>query len=116
MSWSTTLSTGAGFWDPVIWVIAALVTICIAWLIWRTGERTCERGADAEGPFISGNADPGPSAVHVPGGNLYWGFSTALSGMYHRLIPLHTGLLSDYLLWFLGVTAVILVIVVGVGA
>jgi len=115
MSSATTLSTGAGFWDPVIWVIAAAVALFIAWLIWRSGESGYTGGPEEEAPFISGNRDPGPAALHVPGGNLYWGFSTALSGMYDRLIPIHTGILRDYLLWFLGVTAAVMVVVVGVG-
>ncbi|KQC03263.1 MAG: hydrogenase [Methanoculleus sp. SDB] len=106
-----TLQTGTGFWNPVIWIIAFVIAFILAYLIWMLGEKDPKKTGDLIRPYLSGNPEPAKEAVHVPGGNLYWGFTEALQGYYSRVVPLHTGILTDYLLWFLGVMAFVLVLV-----
>ncbi|HOP66311.1 MAG TPA: hydrogenase [Methanoregulaceae archaeon] len=106
------LYTGSGYWNPLVWLIAIVVVFVIVYLIWSRGESGYKKGTLQTTPFISGNPEPEKSGVHVPGGNLYWGYTEALKGYYSRLVPLHTGRLNDYLLWYLGVTAIIMVVVV----
>lgn len=108
----TTLSTGSGFWNPVLWLVALIITIIIAYLIWARGEESYKAGTEQVKPFISGNPEQGKGAVHIRGGNLYWGFTDALQGYYRQMIPLHTGILTDYLLWILWVTVVLCFLVV----
>ncbi|KQC08664.1 MAG: hydrogenase [Methanolinea sp. SDB] len=106
------LYTGSGYWNPLVWLIAIVVVVVIIYLIWSRGESGYKKGTLQTTPFISGNPEPEKSGVHIPGGNLYWGYTEALKGYYSRLVPLHTGSLNDYLLWYLGVTAIIMVLVV----
>ena len=112
MSIFMTLETGYGFWSPAVWIIVMLVATLIAYLIWAYGESSYKRGTEQVKPFISGNAEPPKGTAHVSGGHLYWGFTEALKGYYDRVVPLHSGVLNDYVLWFLG-TMVLLVIIVG---
>jgi hypothetical protein len=63
-------------------------------------------------PFIGGNVAREKGALHIRAGNLYWGFTESLKGYYQVVMPAHSGVLNDYLLWFLGITAILLVIVV----
>ncbi|MDD1671983.1 MAG: hydrogenase [Methanomicrobiales archaeon] len=112
MNLMTTLSTGSGFWNPVLWLVALIITLIIAYLIWARGERQYKAGTEQVKPFISGNPEPRKGAVHIRAGNLYWGFTDALQGYYRRVIPLHTGILTDYLLWVLWVTALVCILVV----
>ncbi len=106
-----TLQTGAGFWNPVVWIIAFFIAMVIAWLIWITGEKDYRKGTPQTKSFLSGNEEPEKAEVHLRAGNLYWGFTEALQGYYSRLVPLHSGILNDYLLWFLGVMAIAIVVV-----
>ena len=43
---------------------------------------------------------------------MYWGFTHALKGYYDKLVPLHSGVVNDYLSWFLIGVIVIFVVVI----
>ncbi|MBN1168148.1 MAG: hydrogenase [Methanospirillaceae archaeon] len=107
-----TLTTGFGFWNPIFWVAGFVIALIITWIIWRRGEATYNTSPSSTGPFLSGNAEPQPGEIHVPGGNLYWGFTQALERYYAVIKPLHTGNLADYMLWYMGITAIMLILVV----
>lgn len=107
-----TLSTGFGSWNPVFLVIAFVIALIIGWIIWSRGEKTFNSGKEAVSPYLSGNAEPEKGAVHIRAGNLYWGYTEALSSYYKFLRPFHTGNTSDYLLAYLFVTALMLIVVV----
>ena len=105
------LETGYGFWNPLVWLLAIAITIGVGYLIWRLGEKGYHRGTEQTKPFISGNVEPEKGEVHIRAGNLYWGFLEALSGYYKRAVPIHSGLLNDYVLWFLGTMALIILLI-----
>lgn len=109
------LYTGFGSWNPLIWVVAFIITVIIAWIIWLRGESDYKKDTEQTKPFISGNPEPEKGEVHVRGGNMYWGFTKALEDYYDRVVPLHSGILTDYILWFLGVMALVMVLVLGGG-
>jgi hypothetical protein len=106
-----TLQTGFGFWNPVVWLGALAVALVIAYLIWAFGESGYKKGTEQTKPYLSGNPEPEKHAVHVGGGHLYWGFIESLRGYYDRIVPLHSGVLNDYLLWFFGIAAILILIV-----
>ena len=112
MSLLLPLDTGAGLWDPLLWVLGAAVAGAIALLLYALGEEGFRPGTARADPFLSGNPEPAKELVHVRSGNLYWGFLSAMEGYYRRLVPIHTGDLHDYILWYMGVTALFLVVVV----
>ncbi|MDD3406982.1 MAG: hydrogenase [Methanomicrobium sp.] len=114
MAFVETMSTGFGGWSPLFWILAFAVSAITGWLIWRRGESSCKTGTEQEKPYLCGNKEPEKGDVHVRAGNMYWGFTEAMKGYYEFLIPLHTGILTDYILWFLGVIAVMLVLAAGV--
>lgn len=100
--------TGQGYWSPLIWVAAALGVFVIALLLWGLGRREHKRGTDQELPFLSGERveEPRVSAVH-----LYWGFVEALKPVLVRLKSWHSGVINDYIGWFLLVLAVVFLLV-----
>ena len=104
-----TLQTGAGAWNPLLWLLALAVALGLALLI-RTRGRKDFRPGDGLKPFISGNEEPEGGGGHIPASNLYWGFTEAMKAYYQRLVPLHTGVPTDYVAWLLGVMAIMLVI------
>ncbi len=103
--------TGYGVWAPVAWLAAFVVATIIVYLLWKTGESSYRKGTEQERPYLSGNAEPEKGAVHIRASNLYWGFLQALKGYYDAIVPLHTGVLTDYMVCFVAVTALLLVIV-----
>jgi hypothetical protein len=107
-----TLSSGYGFWNPVMWLIAAAVSLLVVYLFWLRGEKSYKKGTAQGQPFIGGNVAKEKGALHIRAGNLYWGYTESLKGYYRWVVPLHTGVLNDYVLWFLGVMAFLLVVVV----
>lgn len=109
MDLAQTLTTGSGTWNPLLWLLAFVVALGIAWLI-RTRGRKDFRQGDGLKPFISGNEEPEDGGGHIPASNLYWGFTEAMKAYYQRLVPLHTGVPTDYVAWLLGVIAIMLVI------
>jgi hypothetical protein len=111
-SLTQTLLTGTGFWNPFAWLLGLAVALVIAYLILTRGEAGWKRGTPQTEAFLSGNPEPPAEALHLRGGNLYWGYLEALKGYYNRIVPLHTGDLNDYVLWYLSVMVVILVMVV----
>ena len=107
----TPLLTGYGIWAPVIWLVAFMAAVVIVYLLWKTGESSYKKGTELERPYLSGNAEPEKGAVQIRASNLYWGFLQALKGYYDAIVPIHTGVLTDYMIWFVAVTALLLVIV-----
>jgi len=111
MDLTAPLLTGYGIWAPVAWLAAFVVAVIVVYLLWKTGESSYKKGTELERPYLSGNAEPEKGAVHIRASNLYWGFLQALKGYYDVLVPIHTGVLTDYMIWFVAVTALLLVIV-----
>lgn len=112
---SQTLYTGYGAWNPLFWIIGFIVALIISWLLLRRGESGCKSYTEQVKPYLSGNAGPEKGDLHIRAGNMYWGFTGALRGYYDVLVPVHTGILTDYILWFLGVMAFMMAIVLGGG-
>ena len=104
-----TLQTGAGAWNPLLWLVALAVGLGVALAIRSRGRKDCREGVGRK-PFISGNEEPESGGGHVPASNLYWGFLESLKGYYARLVPLHPGVPADYVAWLLAVMAFMLVV------
>jgi hypothetical protein len=105
-----TLDTYGGYWSPIVWIFAFIVAFLISYVLWGLGERKYKKGEQVK-PFISGVDEPSKAEIHVRGGNVYWGFTEALKGYYTLVRKMHTGILNDYVLWFIGVAAILFIII-----
>ena len=105
------VQTGYGVWAPLAWLIAFVVVTIVVYLIWNMGESSYKKGTDQGRPYLSGNAEPEKGAVHIRASDLYWGYLQALKKYYDTIVPVHTGVLTDYMVWFVAVTALLLVLV-----
>ncbi|MBC7220901.1 hydrogenase [Candidatus Bipolaricaulota bacterium] len=103
-----TLLTGHGFWNPLLWLAAVGGVTLLALAVWSRGRRDYTRGTDGELPFLSGEKMEG---AHVGGGHLYWGFVEGLRPYVERLRALHSGLVNDYVAWWVVILAVVFLIV-----
>ena len=105
------LDTSGGFWDPVLWVIAFVVVILLAYIVRSFGRTDYSGTGDQRKPYFSGVAEPSKDASHIRAGNIYWGFLETLKGYYNFMMNLHTGIINDYVAWFVGVTALLFIVV-----
>lgn len=108
------LTTEFGFWNAIIWVIVFMIVGLFAYLLRALGEKSYSKGTEQTKPFLSGTAEPSKEAAHVGAGNLYWGFMEALSRYYKPVEEGHTGIINDYIYWFVGTLAIMFIIIVGV--
>jgi hypothetical protein len=106
-----TLETGFGAWNPVVWLVVMVVASALALLIRSPGSKRYKKRTAQTRPFISGNPESPDTSSHIPASNLYWGYIEALRGYYLKLVPLHTGDGSEYVLWFLGVLSAVMLMV-----
>lgn len=107
------IETGSGFWDPLMWVSAAVIIFLIIYLLRTFGRKSYKKKTGQTKAFLSGNPELSEEQMHIGGTNLYWGFRETLKGYYHYLFKMHTGNISDYVLWFV-VTLAVLFIIIGV--
>lgn len=108
-----TLMTGFGFWNPLIWLIAFIVIYLIVNFFVKHGKEDTEKEGDMLLPFTSGNY-VSEEDMHIRASNVYWGFMEAMKGYYNLMAKMHTGIMSDYVYWYISVLAII-IILIGVG-
>ncbi len=104
------LETTGGYWSPIVWIVAFIVAFLIAYIIWGMGEKKHSKG-EQEKPFLSGLEVPKDEA-HISAGNIYWGFTETLGGYYDFMKKIHTGIINDYVLWFLGMAVIFFMAIV----
>ncbi len=108
-----TLVTGFGLWNPLVWIVAFIVIYIGIKFLESHGREDIERDGDIVLPFTSGNYMD-EEALRIRASNVYWGFVEAMKGYYNTLTKIHTGIMSDYVYWYIGVLVVI-IILIGVG-
>jgi len=97
------------YWDPIIWIIAFIVIGVIAYIVRAVGKKEYKGGEQIK-PYLSGMEEPSKEKVHVRASNIYWGFFDALKGYYHTMKKMHSGNINDYVAWFVGIAAILFVI------
>lgn len=108
-----TLISPSGFWNPLLWVAFLIIFAIIGYIIYARGNPSYRKDTEQVKPYLSGNAEPSKEEIMVRAGDIYWGFLEALKGYYDVLKTMHTGDMRDYILWYLGVGAIILFLLVG---
>ena len=99
------LESGSGVWNPLLWVLVLGVIFLFFYGLRGLGKSTFKRGTEQTKVFLSGNQETTPEEMHVKATNLYWGFTTSMKSVYAVLRKMHSGNMSDYVLWFILVLA-----------
>ncbi len=102
------LHTSHGAWDPRPWVLVFAAAVGVGLWIRSMGRGDTRTGGDSQKPFLSGNDLADPEDARVAASHMYWGYLEAMRGYYRRLMEFHSGILTDYVMWFLVVLAVFL--------
>jgi len=101
-----TLESGSGFWNPLLWILIIFITFLLLYGIRGYGRKTYKKRTAQTKAFLSGNEEPSPEDMQVKASNLYWGFATSLKSVSAIVRKMHTGNVSDYVLWFVVILAI----------
>ena len=113
-SFLKTFETGSGFWNPLVWITIIIIAFLIAFIIRGFGKKDYKAGTDQTQAFLSGNPEYEKEKMHVKGANVYWGFLETLKWVYNVFDKMHTGNVSDYVLWFVIIMGIFFLILVTV--
>ena len=100
------VESGYEFWNPIIWLIAFAVVMVIVYFFRRRGEGKYKKGEAQAQIFLCGEEVPAAEQRQVRGGNAYWGFFETLKEYYDVIVRPHTGIVNDYVVWFIAVVAI----------
>lgn len=111
LAWLKTLETGSGFWNPLVWGVVIVIAFLIVYIIRGKGKKEYKEKTEQTKAFLSGNPEYEKEKMHVPGGNVYWGFIESLKWIYSAFDKMHTGSASDYILWFVIILGIFFLVV-----
>ena len=100
------LESGYAFWNPIVWIIVFIVVLVVVYFFRRRGQKGYKKDTDQARVFLSGEEVPEAGERHIRVGNIYWGFFETLKEYYNQILRPHTGIINDYVLWFVAITAV----------
>lgn len=110
-SFLETFETGSGFWNPLIWITAIIVAFLIIYILRGYGKKEYKENTEQTKAFLSGNPEYEKEQMHIKGSNVYWGFTESLKWVYKTLDKMHTGNVSDYILWFVIIMGILFILV-----
>lgn len=93
------------FWAPIVCLIAFAIILVVTYVFRSRGQSTYKKDTDQGAVFLSGEEMPEEGYRHVRAHNIYWGFFESMKRYYEPLVKAHTGIVNDYLIWPLGLTA-----------
>ena len=99
------------YWNPLILLLTFLILLIMAYVFRDRGQRSYKKDTAQTKIFLSGEEEPDPEQSHVKAHNMYWGFFQALKRYYDPTIRAHTGIINDYILWFVSLIALTALIV-----
>lgn len=111
MSFLETLKTGSGFWNPLVWGVAIVLVLLIAYIIRGFGKKDFKKGKKQTKVSLSGDEEYKKVEKDIKASNIYWGFLHSLKWFYNAFDKMHTGNVSDYILWFVVVMGILFIII-----
>jgi len=105
------VALGYDFWNPIVWVIAFVVVMAVAAVFRSQGQKKYKKDTGQAQVFLCGEEVPEAEQRQVKARNVYWGFFETLKGYYNAILKPHTGIINDYIMWFIVVVAISIIII-----
>ncbi len=104
--------TNFGYWDVYSWLAFFLIAGGMIFFIRSMGRKDYKKGSDQDEIFFGSNPVPEDGEdLKVPASSAYWGYTQALKPFYDGLVGLHTGIATDYVGWYILVTALVALLI-----
>lgn len=103
------------YWNPMLWLVLFVVVFTAVFIVILLGnsQRSLKHraadNADSKHSTFFGGEESVPS--HAGGSDLFWGFKYDLKGYFHFMESMHSGSVSDYAMWVIAATAVVILFV-----
>ena len=110
-SFLETFETGSGLWNPLVWGLIMIIAFLVIYILRGFGKTGHKKDTEQTKVFLSGNPELEKEQMHVKASNVYWGFLESLKWVYKALDKMHTGNVSDYILWFLIIMGLLFVFI-----
>ncbi len=104
------------FWNPLVFIIAFIILIALIYLFRSRGNKKYKKGTVQTQIFLAGEEQPVAEQRHIKAHNIYWGFFQAFKQYYDPAIKAHTGIINDYIIWFIAAVAITAVILLAAGS
>lgn len=109
---STTLLTGQGSWNAVVFLAAFTISAVIAIVLYKLGQRGTVPKGEGKKPYLWGNpTEVNGKPLHIPGSNVYWGFIEALKPYYKPMEKIHSGLINEYVFWMVATLGIVIAVI-----
>ncbi|MCD6157889.1 MAG: hypothetical protein J7J27_06035 [Euryarchaeota archaeon] len=106
-----TLESPLGMWDPlyIIYFITLLLLVGITY--WSLGGFHAKTGGEGGKPFLSGeDVLLYVRYARVEGEHALWGLREGLGKFFTTIKDMHSGILTDYVIWYIIATGIAFVI------
>jgi len=110
---SLTLLTGQGYWNAIVFGGAMVLAVIITLMVRMLGNKGTTAKGEGKKPYLFGNSteiDGRP--IVIPGSNVYWGFTKALERYYRPVEKFHSGIVNEYVFWFVSTLGVVILAMV----
>ncbi len=106
------------YWNPILWLVLFIVVLAAAFIVMITGksdrgEILCAETDVEDGKYATFFSGEHSLPSHVAGSDLFWGFKKDWKKYFHVIEGLHSGIVSDYALWAVAASAVIVIVMFG---
>lgn len=98
-------------WHPLVWIISITIAFLLFYIIRGMGQNEYKKDTEQTKVFLSGNPELEKEQMHIKAKNIYWGFTESLKWLYSVLDRMHSGNVSDYVLWFVIVLGFLFVLI-----
>jgi len=111
ISLNLTLFTGQGYFNALVLLGAVVISLIIALVIRSLGQKGTMPKGEGRKPYLFGNpTERNGIPLTISGSNVYWGFTKALSKYYKPMERFHSGLINEYMFWFVSTLGVVLLV------
>ncbi|MBQ2840435.1 MAG: hypothetical protein II996_01605 [Oscillospiraceae bacterium] len=103
-------------WNPILWLVLFAIVLIAVCIVVLTGENTRGRvlakteNDSEDGKYATFFGGEKSTHSHVAGSDLFWGFKHDFKGYFKFIQGMHSGVVSDYALWAVVATALIVVL------
>jgi len=110
IDFNLTLFSGQGGWNALVFLVVFIVMFILGYLLRLVlGNKGTTPKNEGAKPYLFGNpTEIGGVPIVVSGSNVYWGFIRALKRYYRPMEKMHSGLINEYVFWFMGTIGLVM--------
>jgi len=107
------VNTPLGTWDPLYIVFTAILIVLFGLFYFMFGGYSPKSDGEGAKPFLSGeDVEEYAKYARMEGEHALWGLRSGFGKFFDLIKEWHSGVLTDYALWYMMTAAIMAVIIV----